>query len=223
MPADGLHFGDGLSGRASGYNDGSIMNPGRHFSQADDFVLGGESQWQIDSFSFACGIELNAEIQTIRVKIYEGGDSPAFIGSHSWQYEEALNQTGRFQINRLLTGGMPDTYELMVNLNLSDIGGPILSPQHTYYLSIEADCLNPDDVYKGYDTYYQRFYWAISDVSGQSWGTETVNGIWQAWQLNSGDFAWSITGHQIPEPAMVLLMGIGYLFYRRQRGIISDK
>lgn len=207
MPADGLHFGNGLSGRTSGYNNGSMMNAGRHFSQADDFLLTGDNPWQIDSLSFVCGVQLNAAIETMRVMVYEGGSSPAAIGSQLWQYEEPLNQNSKFQISKLLTNSTTDTYELAVTL--PGISGLTLNSQTQYYLSIEADCLNTEDIYKGYDTYYQRFYWALSDTAGQSWGTAKVDSQWQDWQLNTGNFAWAMEGHSIPEPCTLLLLGVG--------------
>jgi len=217
MPADGLHFGNGLSGRVSGYNNGSMMNPGRHFSQADDFLLGGDNPWQIDSLSFVCGVQLNADVQSMRVSVYEGGDSPAAQGSHIWQYEEiSLNQDSKFQISSQLINDTTDTYEMAVSLDFSGIGSLMLNSQTQYYLSIEADCLNTEDTYKDYDTYYQRFYWAISNTSGQSWGTAKYDGQWQDWQLYGGDFAWAMEGHVIPEPASLLLLALGGLLIRKR-------
>ena len=62
---------DGTVGAsASGYNDGSVMNEGRHWATVDDFTLAGSVPMVIDSLSFVCGTDLDAQVSTYRVSIY---------------------------------------------------------------------------------------------------------------------------------------------------------
>ena len=82
------------------------------------------------------------------------------------RYEEDVASLNRFTVNSSLAGGTKDRYIQDITLDTSSLGWP-LDGGTTYYVAIEGDADNPQDIYNGYDTYYQRFYVLLND-SGQN-------------------------------------------------------
>ena len=205
-----------IDASASGYNDGSVMNEGRHWSTADNFTLPGTAQWGIDSLSFTCGTDLNAQVSTYRISIFaDDSGQPESWTNPLLRYEEDAASLNRFTVNSSLAGGTKDRYIQDITLDTSSLGW-LLDGGMTYYVSIEGDADNPQDIYNGFDTYYQRFYVLLND-SGQNSYTGQYDTGWTDWQSQPGDFIMAIEGTEIPEPTTLLLVGLGGLLIRRKK------
>ena len=209
-----------IEASASGYNDGSIMNPGRHWVSADNFVITDPANlpWQIDKITFICGTALNASVDTYRVSVYlDDNGSPA---DYFWQYEENADSPDNISANQTSVGGTWDRWVHEIDVDTSGLG-LILESNLNYYLSIEGDCSNPDDIYNGYDTYYQRFYMLSSVDSATSTQMDDVHWYtqadWNSWQKTTGDFVWTVEGHQVPEPCSLSILLLGTLVITRCR------
>ena len=208
---------DTIAGSASGYNDGSVMNEGRHWATAEDFTLAGDTQWVIDSFSFACGTDLNAQVSSYRISIYsDDTGKPAEWDNPLFRYEESIGDLNYITVDSTYAGGSKDRYVQQITVNTSNLG-IILAGETTYYASIEGNCENPTDVYNGYDTYYQRFYALLGSGTGDNWYAGKYDTGWGEWQTQNGNLILTIEGHEIPEPATLLLFGLGSFMIRRKR------
>jgi len=215
-----------IDASASGYNNGSVMNPGRHWASADDFIIPDASSlpWQIDRLSFVCGTDLNAAVDTYRVSVYaDDNGEPVGWDDYLWRYEEASDSPVNISVTQTFAGGTQDRWLHEIDVDTSSFG-LLLESNTNYYLSIEGDCVNIDDVYNGYDTYYQRFYMlsgidigTSTQINDSSWYAGKYDTTWDLWQEENNDFIWSIEGQQIPEPCTVFLLGLGGLGLLRKR------
>ena len=217
-----------VGGSASGYNNGSVMNPGRHWSSVDDFSIADASgqPWQIDRVGFVCGTDLNAAVDTYRVSIYADSDDISGYLDVKWVYQGGESKLVNMSVIRTFAGGAKDRWLYEISVDTSSLG-LLLSSNTTHYVSIEGDCANTDDIYNGYDTYYQRFYMLSAVDGGTStqindshWYSGEYESAWSAWQQQSGDLVWTMEGHQVPEPftLCVLLFGGAFLYKRRHGG-----
>ncbi len=218
--------GDSSSASASGYNNGSIMNPGRHWASTDNFILPGqtESIWNIDRLSFVCGTELDATVSTYRVSIYGQQDGqPQAWDNFLWRYEEVAGSLDAITVNSSLAGG--SRYRVLQEIELDTTSLNLqLNGGTTYYVSIEGDCANTENIYEGFDTYYQRFYMLSlvnTATSGQIndtyWYAGEYSSEWNQWQEVGDDLIWTVEGHLVPEPCTALLLAIGGLALIRKK------
>jgi hypothetical protein len=118
-------------------------------------------------------------------------------------------------VDSSLAGGTKDRYIQDITLDTSSLGW-LLDGSTTYYVAIEGDCDNPQDIYNGFDTYYQRFYVLLND-SGQNSYTGQYDTGWSDWQSQQGDSIMAIEGYEIPEPTTLLLLGFGGMLIRKRK------
>lgn len=204
-----------MNATASGYNDGSIMNEGRHWAAADNFTLAEtDQQWKADSLSFVCGSDLGAVPTDFRVSLFADNDGlPTAYSNYLFRYEEASASLDKFTVTSTFAGGTKDRYIYDVVLDMSSFG-LLLNGDTQYYLSVEGDVSNPQNVYNGYDTYYQRFY-ALRSNTGSSLYTSNLGEQWNVWQPLQGDMIWTINVTEVPEPATLLLLAFGVAMLRK--------
>jgi len=215
-----------IEASASGYNNGSIMNPGRHWASADDFLITDASglPWQIDRITFVGGTDLNAAVDNYRVSIYmDDGGNPVGWDDYLWRYQESSGSLVDISVTQTLAGGTRDRWLYEISVDTSSLG-LLLESNTTYYLSVEGDCTNTGDIYNGYDAYYQRFYMLSAINSGTStqvnnnhWYTGKYDTMWNPWQEAAGDFVWAVEGHQVPEPCTLSLLTLGGIALLRKR------
>jgi len=195
---------------ASGYNDGSVMNEGKHWATVDDFTIAGSIPWVIDSLSFVCGTDLDAQVSTYRISIYsDDNGQPAGWENPLFRYEENATSLNYFSVENTYAGSSKDRYVQQITVDTTALN-LIVDPEIEYYMSIEGDCENIEDIYNGYDTYYQRFYMlGSSDTGAEHWYSGYYDTGWSQWQQDNGNLIFAIEGHEVPEPATLLLLGLG--------------
>ena len=163
---------------------------------------------------------MNATVDAYRVSIYEESTDLSGYLDVKWVYEGGESKLADISVIRTFAGGPKDRWLYEISVDTSSLG-LLLSSNATYYISLEGDCVNTEDVYNGYDTYYQRFY-MLSGVDTAS-STQTNNNHWYSgefdngWTEAEGDLVWAIEGHQIPEPATLGLLGLGSFALGRRK------